>query len=140
MILGIPWVNGLDDIKSFSSEFLHAYFAQSLYLGKPIYFPHVVDASQFQIAMWQYRKGHVSLYAMSKFLRLVEEALECGESLSRALDREKVDFVVLNYSWLAPLVPKLATANGGDALRSVCEVHDFQSKQNLFRRWRALIG
>lgn len=134
LILGIPWVNGLDGLKYFSEDFLKSYFSQPYYQGIPAYFPYIIDDTRFSMVMGHYQKGRTLLYAMSEFLRLVDDALEVGPLISQALELNPAEITVFNYSWMAPLIPKLVEANGGRAMCSICEVHDFQSKQNIFRR------
>ena len=134
LIFGIPWVNGLDGMAYFRDHFIEFYFASPETRGAVICFPEVIDDAGFREMFAMYHDGRASVYSQETFQRLVSKYVNCGPVLEALLKVSPVDSALLNYAWIAPMVDKIRAAQPDTPVRMACEVHDYQSQQNIFRR------
>ncbi len=131
VVLGLPWANIIDGLAYFKRDTVVRYFDDPVWRSKPLYFVGLNDTESFRRIFARYHRRDVELFHHDAFEALVRDYITLGPVFTAFLALRHPDRVVANYTWMAPLAQRLQDLTGA---RTVCEVHDFQTQQNVFRR------
>ncbi|MFT6536684.1 MAG: glycosyltransferase involved in cell wall biosynthesis [Loktanella salsilacus] len=131
MIVGVPWANIIDGLAYFKGDTVVRYFDDQLWRGKPLYFVSLNDTENFRRLFNRYHRHDAELFHVDAFEELIRDYVTIGPVLQAYLNLRTPDRIVANYTWARPLAQRLHDLTGAP---TICEVHDFQTQQNVFRR------